>query len=155
MNSSDNGRAAAPESADHRLEAIVARFQEPLRSFFRKRAFDRQEADDLVQEVFCRLAARSESQPMDKPEAYVFQAAANLLRDRARRDPFPSMPLGEGSVDWPAVLGELRQRSFAGWGVLATPAQPDPIVAARRGVDFVKTVLADCHPTVDFNLATP
>ena len=67
------------------LVDLNARFARPLRSFFRKRAYNEQEADDLVQEVFVRLAARESGASMDHAEAYIFQMAANLLRDRARR----------------------------------------------------------------------
>lgn len=67
------------------LVDLNARFARPLRSFFRKRAYNEQEADDLVQEVFVRLAAREPGARMEHAEAYVFQMAANLLRDRARR----------------------------------------------------------------------
>ncbi len=67
------------------LASLNARFARPLRSFFRKRARNDQEADDLVQEVFVRLAARRPGAAMEHAEAYIFQMAANLLRDRARR----------------------------------------------------------------------
>lgn len=70
---------------DDALADLNARFARPLRSFFRKRAYNEQEADDLVQEVFVRLAAREPAASMEHAEAYIFQMAANLLRDRARR----------------------------------------------------------------------
>src|SRR5687767_2146551 len=38
----------------------------------------------MVQEVFIRLMARSSGGAIDNPEGYIFQTAANLLRDRAR-----------------------------------------------------------------------
>lgn len=84
MTDSPPQRPAAADR-DARLEAIARRFAGPLRSFFRKRMRDPQEAEDLVQEVFVRIAGRTGTEPMDSPEAYVFQTAANLLRDRARR----------------------------------------------------------------------
>ncbi len=83
MTASSENRSDAAGS-DDRLEAIAQRFSGPLRSFFRKRVRDPHDAEDLVQEVFVRIAARSGTQ-MESPEAYVFQTAANLLRDRARR----------------------------------------------------------------------
>jgi RNA polymerase sigma-70 factor (ECF subfamily) len=73
-----------PDGPD--LRQIVERYDRPLRSFFRKRAFNPHDAEDLVQEVFVRLFARNDAARMENPEAYVFQTAANLLRDKARRD---------------------------------------------------------------------
>ncbi|HZW15753.1 MAG TPA: RNA polymerase sigma factor [Brevundimonas sp.] len=80
-----NARREAGRQEGDGLAEISARFARPLRSFFRKRAYNEQEADDLVQEVFCRLAAREQPGAMENAEAYIFQMAANLLRDRARR----------------------------------------------------------------------
>src|SRR5690606_30947717 len=39
----------------------------------------------LVQEVFLRLARQDNIEAIDNPQAYVFQIAANILRDRGRR----------------------------------------------------------------------
>lgn len=69
------------------MEDIYRRFRSPLERFFRKRVRERHEIDDLVQEVFTRLAGKTESS-VQEPEAYIFQIAANLLRDRARRGIF-------------------------------------------------------------------
>jgi RNA polymerase sigma-70 factor (ECF subfamily) len=51
-------------------------------SFFLRRVRDHAEAEDLTQDVFARLAASE--QEIESPDAFVFQVAANLLRDRAR-----------------------------------------------------------------------
>jgi RNA polymerase sigma-70 factor (ECF subfamily) len=67
------------------MEQLVERYRVPLERFFIKRTGDRAEAEDLVQDLFCRIVARRDLGEFDKPEAYVFQAAANLLRDRSRR----------------------------------------------------------------------
>jgi len=63
----------------------MARFQRPLMSFFMRRVRERQEAEDLTQEVFIRVLRRDESISIDNPEIYIFRIAINLLRDRARR----------------------------------------------------------------------
>ena len=87
MTSTGKDAAASSARPGDRLDEIVRRFRAPLHSYFSKRVRDRQEADDLVQEIFCRLAARTgEAAPMENAEAYIFQMAANLLRDRARRE---------------------------------------------------------------------
>ena len=59
-------------------------FRPALMAFFLRRVNDRAEAEDLTQEVFLRLARHSEDN-VDHGRAYVFQIAANLLKDRARR----------------------------------------------------------------------
>ena len=67
------------------MEQLVERDRVPLERFFIQRTGDRAEAEDLVQDLFCRIVARRDLGEFDNPEAYVFQAAANLLRDRSRR----------------------------------------------------------------------
>ena len=64
---------------------IVARFHSPLMSFFLRRAHNREDAEDLTQEVFVRILRRDEAVPVQNPEVYIFRIAANLLRDRARK----------------------------------------------------------------------
>ncbi|MBS0332793.1 MAG: sigma-70 family RNA polymerase sigma factor [Proteobacteria bacterium] len=60
------------------------RFRPALLSFFLRRLRNHAEAEDLTQEVFIRLA-RSGAE-IETADAYVFQTAANLLRDRARAE---------------------------------------------------------------------
>jgi RNA polymerase sigma-70 factor (ECF subfamily) len=71
--------------AHNDLEALNRRMRSALLAFFARRVGSASEAEDLTQEVFIRLA-RSDGADIDCPDAYVFQIAANLLRDRARRE---------------------------------------------------------------------
>jgi RNA polymerase sigma factor (sigma-70 family) len=61
------------------------RFRPALIAFFVRRIHDHSEAEDLTQEVLMRVAQRAASIDERGPDAYVFQIAANLLRDRSRR----------------------------------------------------------------------
>jgi len=54
-------------------------------AFFLRRLGHHAEAEDLTQEVFVRLASVDTGR-MDSSEAYIFRMAANLLRDRSRRE---------------------------------------------------------------------
>jgi sugar phosphate isomerase/epimerase len=64
------------------------------------------------------------------------------LRDRARREPFASVPLGEGGVDLSAALRALARQGFGGWLVLETPGGDEPRRSARRNLEYVRTMLA-------------
>lgn len=66
------------------LEQVVIDYSGPLTRFFQRRIRAGQEADDLVQEVFGRLARQNLS-TVDNLQGYIFQIAANVLRDQARR----------------------------------------------------------------------
>jgi len=82
-----------------------------LRRFFRRRLdVNGAEIEDLVQEVFVRLLSRRPQDHIENLPGYVFQVAANLLRERGRRSarhngigtPFLSAGLLEGSEDFSA-----------------------------------------------------
>ncbi|WP_184718048.1 sigma-70 family RNA polymerase sigma factor [Caulobacter sp.] len=68
------------------FERLSVAYRGPLIAYFQRRVRSREEAEDLTQEVFLRLVRRPEGADLDNPEAFVFSAAVNLLRDRMRRD---------------------------------------------------------------------
>lgn len=115
------------DRADDRTE-LIARFQEPLRRYFRKRSYDPAEVEDLVQEVFCRLMAKDDPQRIDNPEAYVFQAAANLLRDRARRH-----------RTWAAARDELSSQSQDSIEEIS----PERVLQGRQAVADLRRALME------------
>src|SRR4051794_40147916 len=67
------------------LAELDRRYRRPLVHFFEKRIRESYDVDDLVQEVFIRLARRSSFQDIEYVDGYVFQTAANVIRDRVRR----------------------------------------------------------------------
>jgi RNA polymerase sigma factor (sigma-70 family) len=68
------------------IEVLSKRLRGPLRRFFEKRiGRHHAEIEDLIQEVFVRLAATSARlDAIHEVEAYLFRIATNLLRDRYR-----------------------------------------------------------------------
>lgn len=68
-----------------RLDGLARRYYGPLASFFRKRARNSEEVEDLVQQVFLRLAQSPQFDEIRNPDGYIFQTAANALKDQARR----------------------------------------------------------------------
>lgn len=77
--------AAAESSEEVRLEALARQFTPALKRFFRKRASQPADVDDLIQEVFSRLAKRSVDREIQNPEAYLLRAAGNVWRDFLRK----------------------------------------------------------------------
>jgi len=74
-----------PEAARRsRLDEVAAQYKTPLLRFFQRRVDRPEDADDLVQDVFSRLAAQDLA-TIANIHGYVFQVAANVLRDKARR----------------------------------------------------------------------
>lgn len=67
------------------LEQLAAQYTAPLQRFFKRRAGNLADVDDLVQEVFVRMARLESFEEIDNARAYLFQIASNILKDRARR----------------------------------------------------------------------
>jgi len=72
-------------SRESPIDELDRRFRQPLARYFSKRIRESYDIDDLVQEVFIRLLHREALVDVDHLEAYVFQTAANVIRDRIRR----------------------------------------------------------------------
>lgn len=68
-----------------RIEQLAARYRVPLRRFFERRMKASPDPEDLVQEVFVRLIRQGNVKDIHHLDGYVFQVAANVLRDYARR----------------------------------------------------------------------
>ncbi len=49
--------------------------------------------------------------------------------------------LGEGDVDFPAVVSAVRAIGYDGWIVLETPPTSDPLKAAKANLAFTRSVL--------------
>lgn len=77
-------QAGPPQPEDVGTWAV--RYGPALRRYFLKKVTP-PEADDLVQEVFAKLQARSVAAPVENIEGYLFRSAANVLishyRDQA------------------------------------------------------------------------
>ncbi|MDG2535180.1 sigma-70 family RNA polymerase sigma factor [Sphingomonas sp. HITSZ_GF] len=75
----------APEPARSDVAAIADSYRSALYAFFLRRLRNPADAEDAIQELFAALSRRGTPQGIENVERYVFQAAANQLRDRARR----------------------------------------------------------------------
>ena len=68
------------------LERFAETYQLSLKRFFQRRAPDLDaECEDLVQEVFLRLAHSNKHEKIEHPQRYIFKTATNVLTDWRRR----------------------------------------------------------------------
>lgn len=94
------------------LAAAHAAFDHNLRRFFARRGVPRDDLDDMVQEVYLRLARQLGMQDVRSAEAFVIAVAGNLLRDgyRRRSRRCPEISLEATGLDAP-VEGHDPERS--------------------------------------------
>jgi len=147
------------------ISDLSRRYRLPLLRFFEKRIADAcpAEIDDLTQEVFLRLVGSPGLDSVERMEAYLFTAAANLLCDRHRRRMARATGAHEsldeavhgGSVELPgpervaldrqcidhlaAALRELPERTRAVFVFYHLENLPHAEIAVRLGI-AVRTV---------------
>ena len=85
-------------SAQSELDQLNRSFRPALIAFFMRRLRNHAEAEDMAQDVFIRLAQADRSD-LRSTEAFIFQIAVNLLRDRARRERHRSDYAGQLAAD--------------------------------------------------------
>jgi len=76
------GRIGDPAAFD----ALVRRLRSPLMRFFMRRTASPTDAEEMVQDLFVRLLRRADLLTLENVDGYVFEAAANVARDRGRHD---------------------------------------------------------------------
>lgn len=83
----DAAAATAVEPARETLifEALMRRAAPALERFLARRTGSVDEAEDLAQEAWLRLWRSGRTDALDNADAFLQSIAANLLRDRARR----------------------------------------------------------------------
>ena len=68
------------------MKALVDQYQRSLVSFFLRRSRNVWDAEELTQEVFCKILKRRDIAFSDYNDAYMFTIAWSVLRDRLRRE---------------------------------------------------------------------
>ena len=108
----------------------IADMLKKVRAVVRRRGASRDEADDIVQEAFARLAAYSRAHELRSQEAFLVSAAVNIGRDQARRN--RRAPFDAGEVDFDVIAD-------------AAP-QPDEVVRARERLRRAAAGLEQLNP---------
>lgn len=67
------------------MDDLARRYRAPLARYFRGRLGAAADVDDLVQEVFLRLAARRDGGDVEAVENYLFTVASSVMNDSFRR----------------------------------------------------------------------
>ncbi|MEG3181308.1 RNA polymerase sigma factor [Sphingomonas sp. LT1P40] len=106
-------------------------FRPALMAYFLRRVYDHAEAEDLTQEVFARISSQPDM-TMRSGSAYLFQVAANLLRDRARRQ---------------RIRTSYRQTLAETDGLGVELIDPYRVTAARHSIAAMRAALDELDAT--------
>jgi RNA polymerase sigma factor (sigma-70 family) len=123
----------------------LARQARPVRQslarYFTHRLRNSSDVDDLVQEVFTRIVARDSANPIEHLGRYVYQTAASVLADYARRRSarrseahvsFDPELHGETEFDPERILSGREDVAAATAALLSLPERTRTVFVLRR-----------------------
>ena len=123
------------------FEALVDLYASRLYGFLYRLTGQREDAEDLVQEVFVRLVRTIDRYQHDgRFEAWLFRIATNLARDRLRR-----VRRSIGTTSWEALSADSEHGGRAASGArMEDPSSPAPdrSINLEEDVDRLQHVLA-------------
>jgi RNA polymerase sigma factor (sigma-70 family) len=97
-----------------------------VRAWLRRRLPGREEADDLIQEAYCRIWSALDKRPIDNPRAYFYQTLRSVMVDRVRRA---------------AVVNISAIADIEALPVQDEVSSPERIVAARMDLQRVQALI--------------
>lgn len=110
------------------LAGLARTYAAPLRRFFERRTASGADVADLVQDVFLRLSRMPDPTAVEKPEHFLFVTAANVLKDRARRE---------------AVRGAGLHDPLLDDGLAGSDFPPDRVLEGREAAARLQAVLLE------------
>ena len=123
------------------FESLHNAFRGALRRYFARRVRDDSEAEDLVQDVFERLAKRDEPVEGERAAGYIFETANSVFTDRLRRrssrqadvhEQFDEQAHGETVVSTEQLVLERERVARAIDALQELPERTRVIFALRR-----------------------
>ena len=112
------------------FDTLSRRLRPALMRYFQRRTASVSDAEELVQELFLRLLRRADLFALENLDGYVFEAAANLARDRVRRQ----QARGGRHIDIADIEAETDEPS------------PEQVVDARKRLDLMLVALDGLPP---------
>ncbi|MBO9713383.1 RNA polymerase sigma factor [Sphingomonas sp.] len=129
------------DGGDSALLQQAAQFRPALLHYFRRKTSNANEIEDLVQEVFLRLAVRQSEEGVANLGGYLFQTAASVAMDRHRRQtvrhaedhvPFDNEAHADVDFDAAHILEKRQSLHVALAALQALPERTRSIFAMRR-----------------------
>jgi RNA polymerase sigma-70 factor (ECF subfamily) len=112
------------------FDTLSRRLRPALMRYFQRRTASVSDAEELVQELFLRLLRRADLFALENLDGYVFEAAANLARDRVRRQ----QARGGRHIDIADIEAATDEPS------------PEQVVDARKRLDLMLVALDGLPP---------
>jgi RNA polymerase sigma factor (sigma-70 family) len=125
-----------PERQSDLLDAYMSKRDDLVR-FLTARLRSATAAEDLVQDLYLRVASLELSEPVDNPSAYLYRLASNLMLDRLRSD----RRAGARDASWL----QTKRVEMGGESVADEPS-PEQAVYGRQRLGLAAQAIAELPP---------
>lgn len=109
------------EPAD--VEKLIAENQPRLKSFIRKRVSNKEDADDILQDVYYQFIKALENtlNPIEQVTAWLYKVTRNTIINKQRKKQEEEMPVSRYDDDGESVLSDFSEVLFGGDAWELTP----------------------------------
>lgn len=96
------------------IQKLVEKYQPQLKSFIRKRVPNREDAEDILQDVFYQLVKTVEEavNPIEQVAAWLYRVARNTIINKNKKKQEGELPLSQYDEDG-AILKDFSELLFA------------------------------------------
>ena len=95
------------------LDELVREYQPQLKSFIRKRVYNKEDAEDILQDVFYQLinAVENAANPIEQVAAWLYRVTRNTIINKAKKKQEEEFPVSEYDEDG-NILKEFSEVLF-------------------------------------------
>jgi RNA polymerase sigma factor (sigma-70 family) len=105
-----------PVEKQRDAEKLIAKYQPQLKSFIRRRVTNREDAEDILQDVLYQLVktVNSAMNPVEQVSAWLYRVAQNMIINHAAKKREEEIPAcRDGGSDAAAILEDLSEALFS------------------------------------------
>ncbi len=105
------------------VEKLIAENESRLQSFIRKRVSNKEDADDILQDVYYQFIKALENtlNPIEQVTAWLYRVARNTIINKQRKKQEEEMPVSRYEDEDESVLSDFSEVLFGGDSSESTP----------------------------------
>jgi RNA polymerase sigma factor (sigma-70 family) len=103
------------KSTEKNLNELIVEYQPQLKSFIRKRVTNKEDAEDILQDVFYQLAkaVNTAMNPIEQVSAWLYRVARNTIINKGIKKQEEAMPVYRDEDSDGAIMKELSEILFS------------------------------------------
>ena len=137
-------RIDVPEQKQHNVEELIAKYQPQLKSFIRRQVSVKEDAEDILQDVFYQLikTVNTATNPIEQVSAWLYRVAQNIIINHGIKKREEEMPVYQSDENDEDVVKDFSEVLFN------EATSPSPEMEYLRSLVWteLETALAELPP---------